>query len=168
MFLSPFFSVFAPVVDLADPPPVIADRQPTGSSRIAVTAGVGLTDDIGWEIDLGTVASAYLTQRGQQMETASTLWSQLQVTHYMPAESEMVHDRFWIGPFARGTAGTELIGRHGVAPGTLRRIDAAVGLRGEAELGASAAIGIGWSVIHDAPRDQWTQGMHILIDLLWR
>ena len=168
MFFSPFLSVFAPVADLADPPPIIAPSQPTGASRIAIHTGVGLSDDIGWEIDLGVVGSAYLFQRGQQTETASTVWTQLQATHYMPAESEMVADRYWVGPFARGSIGAEMIGRHGVAPGALRRLDAAVGLRGEAELGASAAIGIGWSVIHDEPRSRWTQGMHIVVDLVWR
>ena len=168
MFVVPVLSVFAPVVDLADPPPVNSTRAPNGASRLALSAGMGLTDDIGWELDLTAVASGYLVQREESVSTASTIWTQLQATHYLPAESEMVADRFWIGPFVRGTLGTEMMGRHGIAPGALQRIDASVGLRGEADLGATAALGIGWSVVHDSPRKQWTQGMHVLVDVQWR
>ena len=168
MFVVPVLSVFAPVVDLADPPPVRSTRAPSGASRLALSAGVGLTDDIGWEFDLTAVASGYLVQHHETVSTASTIWTQLQATHYLPAESEMVADRFWIGPLVRGAVGAEIVGRHGVSPGALQRIDASVGLRGEAELGASAAIGIGWSVVHDSPEEDWNQGMHVLVDVQWR
>lgn len=168
MFVVPVLAVLAPVVDLADPPPVRSTRAPSGASRLALSAGVGLTDDIGWEFDLTAVASGYLVQRQQTASTASTVWTQLQATHYLPAESEMVADRFWIGPFVRGAAGTEIAGRHGFSPGALQRIDASVGLRGEADLGASAAVGIGWSVVHDTPESDWMHGMHVLVDVQWR
>ena len=168
MFVVPVVSLLAPVIDLADPPPVRSTRSPSGASRLALSAGVGLTDDIGWEVDLTAVASGYLVQRQEAVSTASTIWTQLQATHYLPADSEMVADRFWIGPFVRGAVGAEVMGRHGVAPGSLQRVDASVGLRGEADVGASAAIGIGWSVVHDSPQKDWTQGMHVLVDLQWR
>ena len=169
MASTPWLVAFAPIVDLAAPPPMPPPPQAMASSRLAGAAGIGLTDDIGWEIDLGVVASGYLVALGpKRSTTASTVWSQFQVTHYMPAESEMFAGRYWTGPFIRGGVGAEIMGRHGLSPGSLQRADFSVGLRADAELGITAAFGLGWAVVHDSPQRQWTQGMQLYGELMWR
>jgi hypothetical protein len=169
MMVTPWLVAFAPVIDLADPPPRPPPPKALAASRLSAAAGIGLTDDIGWEIDLGVIASGYLVAiTPERSYTTGTVWTQLQATHYMPAESEMISDRYWIGPFIRGGLGTEISGRYGLDPGALQRADFSLGLRGDAELGISAAFGLGWAVVHDTRQQSWTQGMQLYGELMWR
>ena len=169
MLVSPWILAVAPAIDLADPPPWPPPPKAIGASRLTAAAGIGLTDDIGWEIDIGAAASGYLVAiNSNRTKTASTVWSQLTVTHYMPAESEMIDGRYWTGPFIKGAIGTEIIGRYGMDPGALQRGDFSVGLRSEAELGISAGFGLGWAVVHDSRQHTWTQGMQLYGELMWR
>lgn len=169
MFLTPWLTLTAPVVDLADPPPRPTPPQPAGASRIEVGAGIGLVDDIGWELDLGLVGAGYVViWKDESVTTSHTLWTRLQATHYMPADSEMMMDRFWIGPLIRGSVGTEIIGRYGTQPGSLVRYDFSVGLRGNVQPGISAAFGLGWAVIHDIHQSEVHHGCQLWGEVMFR
>ena len=91
MFVLPWLSLTAPVVDLADPPPRPVSTPPKGASRLELATGLSLVDDIGWEFDLGVVGAGYMVaSKSDETSTSHTVWTRLQATHYMPAESEMV------------------------------------------------------------------------------
>ncbi len=169
MFILPWLSLTAPVLDLADPPPRPPPPKPAGASRLELAAGLSLVDDIGWEFDLGIVGAGYVVALPNEEVTPSyTAWTRLQATHYMPAESEMIAERFWTGPLMRGSIGTELIGRHGFAPGSLARYDFSVGLRGEIQPGVSGAFGLGWGVVHDMRDVDITHGFQAWGELMFR
>jgi len=169
VFLTPWLTLTAPIVDLADPPPRQTPPKPAGASRIEIGAGVGLTDDIGWEIDLGVVGAGYvIIWPDEHVSTSHTLWTRAQATHYMPADSEMMVDRFWIGPLIRGSIGTELYGRYGLKPGSMYRYDFSVGLRGEARPGVTGAFGLGWAVIHDAQQPAIHHGCQLWGEIMFR
>jgi hypothetical protein len=169
MLLTPWLVAALPLIDLADPPPRAVPPKPIGASRLTLGTGIGLTDDIGLEFDIGLMGTGYLVAwPDQRTETASTLWTQVQATHYMPADSEMMASRYWTGPFIRGSIGTELYGRHGWAPGSLKRADFSVGLRSDAHPGITGALGLGWAVVRDSPVPAWHQGMQFFLELMWR
>jgi len=169
MFVLPWLSLTAPVVDLADPPPRPAATPPKGASRLELATGLSLVDDIGWEFDLGVVGAGYMVaSKADETSTSHTVWTKLQATHYMPAESEMVAERFWKGPLIRGSIGTEIIGRHGLDPGSLTRYDFSCGLRGEAQPGITAAFGLGWAVVHDIQQVKLTHGFQAWVELMLR
>jgi hypothetical protein len=131
--------------------------------------GVGLSDDIGWELDLGLIGAGYLLAwPDEHVSTSHTVWSRVQATHYMPADSEMIAERFWIGPLIRGSIATELVGRYGTAPGTMFRYDFSVGLRGEASPGVTGGFGLGWAVIHDARQAKIHHGSQLWGELMFR
>jgi hypothetical protein len=128
-----------------------------------------MTDDIGWELDLGLIGAGYLVAGADSsISTSHTLWTRVQATHYMPAESEMVADRVWIGPLIRGSIGTEILGRYGFQPGALYRYDFSVGLRGEAIPGVTGAFGLGWAVVHDAEANAIHHGCQLWGELMFR
>ena len=169
MHLTPWLTLMAPVIDLGDPPPRQTPPKPAGASRIELGAGIGITDDIGWELDLGIITAGYLLMwPNEHVSTSHTLWTRVQATHYMPAESEMVADRFWLGPLIRGSVGTEIIGRYGTQPGAMFRYDFSVGLRGEAIPGITGAFGLGWAVIHDTKAPKIHHGCQLWGEVMFR
>lgn len=169
MFVLPWLSLTAPVVDLADPPPRPTPVRPKGASRLELATGLSLVDDIGWEFDLGIVGAGYMVAvTKDETETSHTLWTRLQATHYMPADSEMVAERFWKGPLIRGSISTEILGRYGLEPGALTRYDFSCGLRGEAAPGTTAAFGLGWAVVHDLEQSDITHGFQAWVELMLR
>jgi len=128
-----------------------------------------MADDIGWELDVGLIGAGYLVaQSDDSIGTSHTVWTRVQATHYMPAESEMIADRVWMGPLIRGSIGTEILGRSGVQPGALYRYDFSVGLRGEARPGITGAFGLGWAVVHDAEASAIHHGCQLWGELMFR
>ena len=169
MFVLPWLSLTAPVIDLADPPPRPQTPAPIGASRLELAGGLSLVDNIGWEFDLGLIGSGYLVAWPDESVTSSyTVWTRAQATHYMPADSEMVAERLWMGPLIRGSIGTELVGRHGYHPGALLRYDFSVGLRGELQPGISGAFGLGWAVVHDTEQASVGHGCQVWGEIMLR
>ena len=134
-----------------------------------MATGLSLVDVIGWEFDLVLVGAGYMVAiNNDESTTSHTLWTRLQATHYMPAESEMVAERFWKGPLIRGSISSEIFGRYGLEPGALTRYDFSCGLRGEAGPGITAAFGLGWGVVHDVKQSHVTHGFQAWVELMLR
>ena len=169
MVISPFLLLSLPVVDLADPPPRPAPPIPMGASKLEARTGVGLSLDDGIEVDLYASGTGYVVAWSEhKRETLGTAWSGFTVTYYTPADSEMIAERYWIGPMIRGGLSTEIFGRYGLQPGALKRFDFDLGYRFDMETSVSGAVSIGWGVVHDHISSDWKQGMRLIVDFSFR
>jgi len=140
-----------------------------GASKMELRAGLGLATDDGLEIDLHAIGTGYVVAwNANQADTVSTAWTGLSVTYYTPADSEMIAERYWIGPFVRSGLGTEIYGRHGLHPGALKRLDVDLGYRFHMENSISGALGIGWGIVHDHVLPNWSQGMRLSVEFAFR
>ena len=169
MVLAPFFMLSLPIVDLADPPPRPTPPTPMGASKLEAKTGFGLATDDGVEIDLYAAGTGYVVAWSEnKRESLATVWSGVSVTYYTPADSEMTAERYWIGPMIRGGLSTEIFGRYGTEPGSLKRFDFDLGYRFDMEKSVSGAISIGWGVVHDQVSSDWQQGMRLIADFSFR
>ena len=169
MILAPFISLAIPFLDIADPPPIQVPPMPAGASRVELSTGLGVVTDMGWETDLALVGGGYLLGWPDgSVEPRGTMWTRLSCTHYTLNDSEMMHDRFWIGPFVRGEVGTELWGRYDFAPGSLARVGTDFGYRFETTTLVSGAISLGYGVIRDFRDTKTHHGLKLQLDLMFR
>jgi len=136
--------------------------MPMGASKLELRTGLGIATDDGIEIDLHATGVGYVVAWSErEQETVGTAWTGLNVTYYTPADSEMMAERYWIGPYVRGGFSTEIYGRHELKPGSLKKVDMDLGYRFHMERSISGAIGIGWGVVHDHILSRWYQGMRL-------
>jgi hypothetical protein len=169
MVLAPFVILALPVADMADPPPRPTPPTPMGASKAEVRSGVGLVTDDGIEIDLHATGTGYMVAWSKnRFERMGTVWTGATVTYYTPADSEMMADRYWIGPMIRGSIGTEIFGRYGLKPGALQRMDADLGYRFDMDHSITGAIAIGLGVVHDDVSKSWTQGLRLSVEFTLR
>ncbi len=140
-----------------------------GASKVDLRSGLGVVTDDGLEIDLHATATGYMVAWSENhFERMGTVWTGATVTYYTPADSEMMADRYWIGPLARGGLSTELYGRYGLSPGSLKRIDADLGYRFEMDHSITGAVGLGWGVVHDQRTPAWQHGMKLWVEFSLR
>ena len=149
----PFLGLILPMLDIADLPPVPTPPMPVGASRIETHAGWYLAGDTGFEVEGGLVGAGYIVRRSDGTnQKRGTLAARVAGTWFTPGESEMPVDRYWVGPFVRAEAASEIFGRHdGPEFGQVNRAAADLGYRYPlgGSVGSAGSLGIGYAVAHD-------------------
>jgi hypothetical protein len=160
--LGPFIALALPLLDAADPPPLATPPMPAGASRAELHAGVSQAFLSGLELDLAVVGAGYLVAWSDGGITpTATLGPQASLRFFTAADSDLVADRYWVGPFMGTALGTELIGRHGTTPLALGRAQFDVGLRFETSAWTAGEFTLGYGVVHDRVASSLHHGLKI-------
>jgi len=135
--------------------------------RAEMVTGWFIADDLGWELEATVAGAGYIVAwPDESMSPRGTLWGRVTNTWFVYKDSSMVAERYWLGPFVRGEAGTELLGRykdHGIA--TLNRGNLDVGYRFSFGAPTWGSIGFGYGVTHDRVASEIDHGVRIQFEI---
>ena len=160
-------ALLLPLMDFADPPPLATPPNPAGAMRSEIQTGWYMAHDFGWELEATVVGAGYLVAwPNESITQRGTLWARVANTWFMYKDSVIEADRYWLGPFVRSEAGTELMGRYkGEGISTLNRVNADVGYRFGIRTPLWGAIGFGYGVTHDRVASAFDHGVRIQLDI---
>jgi hypothetical protein len=149
----PLLALVLPMLDLSDLPPMEIPPMPAGASRVEMHAGWYVAKETGMELEGGLVGAGYLVRfsDGSNIKRG-TLASRVALSWFTAGESEKPVDSYWVGPFMRIEAASELMGRHrGLDFGTVNRAAGDLGFRFPLSsfFASAGSIAIGYAVAHD-------------------
>jgi hypothetical protein len=149
----PLLALVLPFLDISDLPPMEIPPMPAGASRMELHAGGYLASEKGMELEGGLVGAGYLVRFNDgSSDKRGTLASRVALSWFTAGESERPADRYWVGPFMRIEAQSELMGRHpGLDFGTVNRAAGDLGFRFPMNsfFASTGSVAIGYAVAHD-------------------